>query len=166
MYALIYNVVSKDKGVQNENKTIDNLNAMKKQDIFNAFYQKSSWHHTNMFHQVTQFYQLNEEAVIKASRDLTAEELNAIVKEREERLQDIKKQNELKKDRKLKEENFFKKYNCNHDSFKAFILFNDYTTRISKKSKNTVYEIEFNGSKYQCAESNLERTTIHGYSAL
>ena len=51
------------------------LNKMKKDEVFKEFFQYSSWHHTSMHCNCTNFYEMDVETVKSHSRPMTEEEL-------------------------------------------------------------------------------------------
>lgn len=56
--------------------TLDiDVSKLTKAEIFDRFFEWSSWHHTSKFANVTDFYSLNEEALVAAARPRTEAEL-------------------------------------------------------------------------------------------
>lgn len=67
----------------------DVLKGMRKDEVFEQFFHKSSWHHTSKFFNETDFYKLDEDAVSGSFRPMTDTE----VAERDAvRIQDIEKE--------------------------------------------------------------------------
>lgn len=64
----------KDYCENEERVLLVDITTMKKEELFNSFYCYSSWHHTSKFCNSTDFYSLDEEAVIEATRPMTVEE--------------------------------------------------------------------------------------------
>lgn len=64
----------------------DVLKGMRKDEVFEQFFHKSSWHHTSKFFNETDFYKLDEDAICESFRPMTQTE----VAERDAvRIQDI-----------------------------------------------------------------------------
>lgn len=53
----------------------DVLKGMRKDDMFERFFHKSSWHHTSKFFNETDFYKLDEDAVCGSFRPMTDAEV-------------------------------------------------------------------------------------------
>mgnify|MGYP006963537932 FL=1 len=71
----------------------DVLKGMRKDEVFERFFHKSSWHHTSKFFNETDFYKLDEDAVCESFRPMNPTEVaerdamrrQAIEKEQAER---------------------------------------------------------------------------------
>lgn len=122
-------------------KTITHL---KKDAIFERFFQYSSWHHTSKFCNETNFYQLDESAVCEYFRPLTNQELKEreiarnIERHKEEVWREQNKKEEKQYEARL--EAFQEQYGCHPCSFAAYIKFfpNNIEYFISKKGNECV----------------------------
>lgn len=54
---------------------LDLLKGMRKDEVFERFFYKSSWHHTSKFFNETDFYKLDEDAVCGSFRPMTDTEV-------------------------------------------------------------------------------------------
>lgn len=60
------------------------LEALRKDELFERFFYLSSWHHTSKFCNATDFYAIDEDALCDAARDMTPEELSERAERRED----------------------------------------------------------------------------------
>jgi hypothetical protein len=117
---------------------------LKKDAIFDQFFEWSSWHHTSKFCNDTDFYELNEKAVNEYFRPLTEAELEERAEARRIKWQEAAELSEkIEQDRVCKEERinaFQVRYGCHPFSFAAYIRFfpDDVEYFTSKKGNKCV----------------------------
>lgn len=106
--------------------------------LFDRFFYRSSWHHTSKFFNATDFYAVDEDAVMAAFRPMTGEELAARDTALEERIREAREAYERQQARCSDMEAYRKEHGFRPDSAAAFMLVHPERCheRIARKSHN------------------------------
>lgn len=149
----------------------DVLKGMHKDEVFERFFYKSSWHHTSKFFNETDFYKLDEDAVCGSFRPMTDTE----VAERDAvRIQDIEKEwaereamrvariEQLARHRAYREEHGFAP-----DTVAAFAHEHPECCeeRISRKGNRVLSYIDFLAQEQVCPIDRIGETHLFGFDA-
>lgn len=149
----------------------DVLNGMRKDDVFERFFCKSSWHHTSKFFNETDFYKLDEDAVCESFRPMTDNELAERDAERRQSIEQEEAEREamraamaekLSKHRAYRTENGF-----DPDTVAAFA--HEYPEccreRVSRKGNRILSHIDYLGHEQTCPIDRIEDTHLYGFDA-
>lgn len=149
----------------------DVLKGMRKDDAFERFFCKSSWHHTSKFFNETDFYKVDEDAVCVSFRPMTDDELaqrdaarrQAIEQEKAEREAMLAARAEqLSKHRAYRIENGF-----DPDTVAAFAREHPECCheRVSRKGNRILSYIDNLGHEQVCPIDRIEDTHLYGFDA-
>lgn len=149
----------------------DVLKGMRKDEVFERFFYKSSWHHTSKLFNETVFYKLDEDAVCESFRPMTDAEVaerdalrrQAIEKERAER--------EAMRAAEIERLNRYRAYREEHgfapDTVAAFAHEHPECCeeRISRKGNRVLSYIDFLAQEQVCPIDRIGETHLFGFDA-
>lgn len=149
----------------------DVLKGMRKDDMFERFFHKSSWHHTSKFFNETDFYKLDEDAVCGSFRPMTDAEVaerdalhrQAIEEERAVReAMRAARIEQLDRHRAYREEHGFAP-----DTVAAFAHEHPECCheRVSRKGNRILSYIDYLGHEQVCPIDRIGETHLYGFDA-
>ena len=151
-----------------EDRKIIGLEKMKKADLM-IYLKSTGYHHTGKFFNTTYFYALDEEYIINHSEEMTDEEIKARdqarINERIKQEKERRERQEQAENVEREEQEFFKKNGYGINSVFAHIQSGrvDYTTRISKRSKQLVYSVKFPKAQLELTEKEAKECLVKEY---
>lgn len=151
-----------------EDRKIIGLEKMKKADLM-IYLKSTGYHHTGKFFNTTYFYALDEEYIINHSEEMTDEEIKARdqarINERIKQEKERRERQEQAENEEREEQEFFKKNGYGINSVFAHIQSGrvDYTTRISKRSKQLVYSVKFPKAQLELTEKEAKECLVKEY---
>lgn len=149
----------------------DVLKGMRKDEVFERFFHKSSWHHTSKFFNETDFYKLDEDAVCESFRPMNPTEVaerdamrrQAIEKEQAEReAMRAAEIEQLDRHRAYREEHGFAS-----DTVAAFAHEHPECCqeRVSRKGNRVLSYIDYLGHEQVCPIEHIRDTHLYGFDA-
>lgn len=136
--------------------------------LFDRFFYRSSWHHTSKFFNATDFYAVDEDAVMAAFRPMTGEELAARDAALAEHIREAREAYERQQARCSDMEAYRKEHGFRPDSAAAFMLVHPERCheRIARKSHNRHVCFEHGGMRYDVAVKDAKSKIVDGFNAL
>lgn len=139
------------------------IHSMKKDQIFNQYFISTSWHHTSMFCNATDFYEVNADALMETLPELTDDQ----IQERTAKKEAARKAIEDKHQEEVRlEKEYISEHGYDPKSVKAYITYypDRATERTSKKGNVVVDVIDLFGKTKTYLKSEIEKIIIGGFN--
>lgn len=142
------------------------IEKMKKAELFDKFIYCSSWHHTSKFFNETDFYSVDEDAIMGCFRPMNEEELAVRAEHKEQEAAERRARVEWQEKKPLLYMEYWKAHDIRPDSVSAlaFVHPESCSYRTSKKG-NPVVDYEDSFGKHTCLVEDMAYTTAHGFNA-
>ena len=149
----------------------DVLKGMRKDDIFERFFYKSSWHHTSKFFNETDFYTLDEDAVCETFRPMTDAEVAERDASRQQVIEEERAEREVLRASENEKFNRHRTYREEHgfapDTVAAFAHEHPECCRerVSRKGNRVLSHIDHLGHEQVCPIDRIGETHLYGFDA-
>ena len=149
----------------------DLLKGMRKDEVFERFFHKSSWHHTSKFFNETDFYKLDEDAVCGSFRPMTDTEVAERDAMRRQAIEEEKAVREAMRVAEIERLNRHRAYREEHgfapDTVAAFAHEHPECCqeRVSRKGNRVLSYIDYLGHEQVCPIEHIRDTHLHGFDA-
>lgn len=149
----------------------DVLKGMRKDDMFERFFHKSSWHHTSKFFNETDFYKLDEDAVCGSFRPMTDAEVAERDALRRQAIEEERAVREAMRAAEIEQLNRHRAYREEHgfapDTVAAFAHEHPECCeeRISRKGNRVLSYIDFLAQEQVCPIDRIGETHLYGFDA-
>lgn len=149
----------------------DVLKGMRKDDMFERFFYKSSWHHTSKFFNETDFYKLDEDAVCGSFRPMTDAEVAERDALRRQAIEEERAVREAMRAAEIEQLNRHRAYREEHgfapDTVAAFAHEHPECCeeRISRKGNRVLSYIDYVAQERVCPIDRIGETHLYGFDA-
>lgn len=149
----------------------DVLKGMHKDEVFERFFYKSSWHHTSKFFNETDFYKLDENAVCGSFRPMNPTEVAERDAVRRQAIEEEKTEREAMRAAWFEQLERHRAYHEKHgfapDTVAAFAHEHPecFHERVSRKGNRVLSYIDYLGHEQVCPIERIRDTHLYGFDA-
>lgn len=149
----------------------DVLKGMRKDEVFEQFFYKSSWHHTSKFFNETDFYKLDEDAICESFRPMTQTEVAERDAVRRQAIEEEKTEREAMRAARFEQLERHRAYHEEHgfapDTVAAFAHEHPECCqeRVSRKGNRILSYIDYLGHEQVCPIDRIGETHLYGFDA-
>ena len=149
----------------------DVLKGMHKDEVFERFFHKSSWHHTSKFFNETDFYKLDENAVCGSFRPMNPTEVAERDAVRRQAIEEEKTEREAMRAAWFEQLERHRAYHEKHgfapDTVAAFAHEHPECCheRVSRKGNRVLSYIDYLGHEQVCPIDRIGETHLYGFDA-
>lgn len=149
----------------------DVLKGMRKDEVFERFFHKSSWHHTSKFFNETDFYKLDEDAVSGSFRPMTDTDVAERDAARRQAIEEEKAERETLRAARIEKLGRHRTYREEHgfapDTVAAFAHEHPecFHERVSRKGNRVLSYIDYLGHEQVCPIERIRDTHLYGFDA-
>lgn len=149
----------------------DVLKGMRKDDMFERFFHKSSWHHTSKFFNETDFYKLDEDAVCGSFRPMTDAEVAERDALHRQAIEEERAVREAMRAAEIEQLNRHRAYREEHGFAPGTVAAFAHEhpecceERISRKGNRVLSYIDYLGHEQVCPIDRIGETHLYGFDA-
>lgn len=149
----------------------DVLKGMRKDEVFEQFFHKSSWHHTSKFFNETDFYKLDEDAICELFRPMTQTEVAERDAVRRQAIEEEKTEREAMRAARFEQLERHRAYHEEHgfapDTVAAFAHEHPECCQehVSRKGNRILSYIDYLGHEQVCPIDRIGETHLYGFDA-